>query len=412
MFPTDLKPEQFNGYPPEAKKLVTSDLAALQRLPLSFVPSLLREVIDYDFKFPVERRALERELGNLNSLSAEQTKEWFQGFARIQLSPEIEQSDWVNQPAQFVEQLSAHLWATHQLDAFRAAALAYADRLRAAMPPEPPAIPRLGITIVGQGVSTPDEPLFRKLRPHGTYFSHVEPENGLKVLLDAVAARAKAHPVEYGHWYIDGGQQAEHDAALTSVSYNALGPARAALSSKIKSEIERPGMGPEALRTLLAQMHPADLGLGGEKKAGNQGADNIGNAVLDRFQVKLLTEGSGTQIFSTTFAQWAAREALRRAQPVTLLVRYAPRQRQKPMNAMLSASDERLELDPMGSLIDGDMGAYYNWLNQQRLPGAEQSSFLVWFENHGDALIIGPSTPRGTESSSPADLQKLLSWMS
>ncbi|MGB6682996.1 MAG: hypothetical protein WA621_12165 [Candidatus Acidiferrum sp.] len=412
MFPTDLKPEQFNGYPPEAKKLVTSDLAALQRLPLSFVPSLLREVIDYDFKFPVERRALERELGNLNSLSAEQTKEWFQGFARIQLSPEIEQSDWVNQPAQFVEQLSAHLWATHQLDAFRAAALAYADRLRAAMPPEPPAIPRLGITIVGQGVSTPDEPLFRKLRPHGTYFSHVEPENGLKVLLDAVAARAKAHPVEYGHWYIDGGQQAEHDAALTSVSYNALGPARAALSSKIKSEIERPGMGPEALRTLLAQMHPADLGLGGEKKAGNQGADNIGNAVLDRFQVKLLTEGSGTQIFSTTFAQWAAREALRRAQPVTLLVRYAPRQRQKPMNAMLSASDERLELDPMGSLIDGDMGAYYNWLNQQRLTGAEQSSFLVWFENHGDALIIGPSTPRGTESSSPADLQKLLSWMS
>ncbi|MGC1365411.1 MAG: hypothetical protein WA829_06925, partial [Candidatus Acidiferrum sp.] len=398
MFPTDLKPEQFNGYPPEAKKLVTSDLAALQRLPLSFVPSLLREVIDYDFKFPVERRALERELGNLNSLSAEQTKEWFQGFARIQLSPELEQSDWVNQPAQFVEQLSAHLWATHQLDAFRAAALAYADRLRAAMPPEPPAIPRLGITIVGQGVSTPDEPLFRKLRPHGTYFSHVEPENGLKVLLDAVAARAKAHPVEYGHWYIDGGQQAEHDAALTSVSYNALGPARAALSSKIKSEIERPGMGPEALRTLLAQMHPADLGLGGEKKAGNQGADNIGNAVLDRFQVKLLTEGSGTQIFSTTFAQWAAREALRRAQPVTLLVRYAPRQRQKPMNAMLSASDERLELDPMGSLIDGDMGAYYNWLNQQRLPGAEQSSFLVWFENHGDALIIGPSTPRGTES--------------
>ncbi|MGB6898145.1 MAG: hypothetical protein WBE12_06115 [Candidatus Acidiferrum sp.] len=412
MFPTDLKPEQFNGYPPEAKKLVTSDLAALQRLPLSFVPSLLREVIDYDFKFPVERRALERELGNLNSLSAEQTKEWFQGFARIQLSPELEQSDWVNQPAQFVEQLSAHLWATHQLDAFRAAALAYADRLRAAMPPEPPAIPRLGITIVGQGVSTPDEPLFRKLRPHGTYFSHVEPENGLKVLLDAVAARAKAHPVEYGHWYIDGGQQAEHDAALTSVSYNALGPARAALSSKIKSEIERPGMGPEALRTLLAQMHPADLGLGGEKKAGNQGADNIGNAVLDRFQVKLLTEGSGTQIFSTTFAQWAAREALRRAQPVTLLVRYAPRQRQKPMNAMLSASDERLELDPMGSLIDGDMGAYYNWLNQQRLTGAEQSSFLVWFENHGDALIIGPSTPRGTESSSPADLQKLLSWMS
>ena len=45
-------------------------MGALQRLPLTFVPSLLREVIDYDFKFPPERKAIEKELANLNSLSA------------------------------------------------------------------------------------------------------------------------------------------------------------------------------------------------------------------------------------------------------------------------------------------------------------------------------------------------------
>jgi hypothetical protein len=395
----DLKPEQFSGYPPEARRLVTNDLAALQRLPLSFLPSLLREVIDYDFKFPAERKAIEKELGNLNALSPEQTKDWFQGFAQIRLSPQLEQFDWINAPAQFVEQLSAYLWTTHQLDTFRVAALAYAERLHAAVPPESPAMPRLGITVIGQGVSTPAEPLFRKLRSHGVYYSRVQPENGLQQLLDAVSARAKAHPVVHGHWYIDGGQEAAHDPALTCVSYHALGPARAALSSKIRVEIERPGMGPETLRTLLAQMRPADLGL-------EQGG------VLDRFQVKLLTEGSGTQIFSTTFAQWAARESLRRAQPLTLLVRFAPRQRQKPMNEMLSAgADSRVELDPIGSLIDADMGAYYNWLNQQRLTGAEQSSFLVWFENHGEAVAIGPSMPRGTESTTAINLQKLLSWM-
>jgi hypothetical protein len=54
------------------------------------------------------------------------------------------------------------------------------------------------------------------------------------------------------------------------------------------------------------------------------------------------------------------------------------------------------------------MGAYYNWLNQQRLPGAEQSSFLVWFEGHSQALVVGPSTPRGTESTSSVDLGQLL----
>src|SRR5438270_14084397 len=140
----------------------------------------------------------------------------------------------------------------------------------------------------------------------------------------------------------------------------------------MQTETERPGMGPEALRTLMAEMRPADLGMSKD-----------GDPIVDRFRLKLLTEGSGTQIYSTTFAQWAAREALRRAQPLTLLVRFAPRQRQRPMNEMLSA-DAKVPPEPdlIGSLIDGDFAAYYNWLNQQRLPGAEKSSFLVWFEGH------------------------------
>jgi hypothetical protein len=130
---------------------------------------------------------------------------------------------------------------------------------------------------------------------------------------------------------------------------------------------------------------------------------------MERFEVKLLTEGSGTQIFSTTFAQWTAREVLRRAQPLTLLVRFAPRQRQRPMNELLSGSGGTVEFDPTGSLVDADMGAYYQWINQQRLPGSEQSSFLVWFEGHSQALAIAPSLPRGTESNSALDLGQLLS---
>ena len=400
MTPCDLNPELFTGYPPEARKLVTDYIGALQRLPLSFVPSLLREIVDYDFRFPAERKALEKELANLKSLSAEQVNDWFQGFAQIDLSPQLEHFDWVNAPAQFVEQLSSHLWTTHQVDMFRKAATEYADRLQAVVPPEPPPVARLGISVIGQGVTAYDEPLFRKLRVHGAYFKRLKPENGLRVLLDAVADRAKSHPVAYGHWYIDGGQEAEHAPSLTCVSYHDLEPVRTALLRKMRSEIERLGMGPETLRTHLAQMSPADLGM-----------DKTGDAVLDRFQLKLLTEGSGTQIFGTTFAQWAAREVLRRAQPVTLLVRFAPRQRQKPMNELLAQSGDYAEVDAVGSLVDGDMGAYYNWLNQQRLPGAEQSSFLVWFEDHGEAVAISPSMPRGTESITPTGIRELLSWM-
>jgi len=400
MLPRDLKPEQFKSYPPEARKLVVDYLAALQPLPLSFLSSLLKEVIEFDFKFPVERHAVESELENLRALSSAQASDWFQEFAAIHLSASLEHADWVNAPGQFVEQLSAHLWSTHQQDAFRLAAVHYAERLRAAVPPETPPVPRLGISIIGKGLDSYDEPLFRKLRPHGAYCTRVDPENGVKLLLNVVAARAKAHPAPYAHWYIDGGEEAEHDPALTVVSYDALAPARAALLRKMQSDISRPGMGPETLRTHMAEMRPSDVGL-----------DKSGDSVLSHFQLKLLTEGSGTQIFSTTFAQWAARETLRRAQPLTLLVRFAPRQRQKPMNELLSAGGGQSEPDLIGSLVDADMGAYYNWINQQRLPGAERASFLVWFENHNSAVVIGPSVPRGTESSGATNISQLLSWI-
>src|SRR5205823_931715 len=149
--------------------------------------------------------------------------------------PQLENCDWVNAPAQFVEQLSAHLWTTHQLDTFRNAALDYAAHLRVVAPSEPPPVARLGIAVIGQGVTAYQEPVFRKLRAHGAYFSGVKPENGLELLLNLVTARAKAHPVAYGHWYIDGGQEAAHDPALTCVSYGALEPTRAALLGKMRA---------------------------------------------------------------------------------------------------------------------------------------------------------------------------------
>ena len=399
MQPRELKPEHFKAYPPLAQKLVLAHLHALQTLPLSFLPSLLREAIEYDYKFPAERRALDRELTNLDSLTPAQHAEWFGALEVIQLSSSLEKLDWVNQPAQFVEQFSAHLWTTHQQDAFRKAATDYGIKLQAAVPPEEPKIPRLGVTIVGQGVGATQHPLFRQLRSHGALYSNVNPEGGLRVLLDFAAARAKSQPAPFAHWYIDGGRSVEFDSALTHVSYAALEPARNALLAKMQKQSETAGNGPENLRSVMAAMKPADLHM-----------DEKVDPILTRFELKLLSEGSGTQIFSTTFAQWAARETLRRAQPLTLVVRFAPRQRQRPMNEMLSVPKAPLELDPAGSLVDADFAAYYNWLNQQRLTGSAQSSFIAWFEDHNTAIAIGPAVPRGTVSNASTTMKQLLEW--
>ncbi len=398
MLPQELQADQFRSYPPQGKRLALAHVAVLRELPLSFLPGLLRQLIEYDYKFPAERAAIDKELSTLSSLSSSQIRDWFYGFSQVSLSSKLERLDWVNQPSIFLEQESAYLWTTHQMDAFSAAATAYGDRLQATIGVEKLPARRLGIAVIGQGVASYDSPLFRDLRPHGTYFTKVKPDDGLELLLAAVEERAKAHPVAYGHWYVDGGQPPRPTPSLTTVSYHALASVRDNLLKFMQAQIARPGMGPEELRTNLARLLPADLGM-----------DEQGDPVLDRFQVKLFTEGSGTQIFSTTFAQWTARESLRRAEPLTLFVRFAPRQRQKPMNELISETSSNSQLDPLGSLVDADMGSYYHWINQQRLAGAEQSSFLVWFEGHSQALVVAPSLPRGASSDSAMDLKALLS---
>lgn len=401
MLPRDIKPEDFAAYPPQAKTLIVSHLDAIRQLPLALAPSVLRQIMDYDYSFPAERSMIERELAKLSSLSETQRDEWFGDFGAIKLSASLEHFDWINLPAQFVEEQAAYLWSTHQLDAFRKAATDYGDRLVKEAPPEALPMQRLGVAVVGQGVAAYSDPLFRYLREHGTWFSQVNPDRGLETLLAAVEERARTHPIPYAHWYVDGGAPVPHSLGITCVSYENLAPMRASLLKRMQADIGRPGMGPEELRTLLARMTPADLDV-----------DQSIDPILSRFQMKLFTEGSGTQIYSTTFTQWTAREVLRRAQALTVLIRFAPRQRQRPMNELLSRKQGEAEIDPTGSLVDADMGAYYHWIDQQRLPGADRSVFIAWFEGHGDAVVIGPSMPRGAESHTSIEMSKLLSLVS
>jgi hypothetical protein len=253
----------------------------------------------------------------------------------------------------------------------------------------------LGIAVIGQGVKASDYPLFRKLRPRGVHYTRVNPAGGVKALMEAVQARAAKHPSPYAHWYIDGGAPLDAAEGVTCISYESLSAPRATLQSRMQKTYEAPAFDPEAFRTMLAQIKPEELGLRG------------GDETLNRFQLTLLTEGSGTQVFSTTFVQWAARESLRRAQPLTLLIRFTPRQREKQMNELLSERERPADLDPAGSLIDADMGAYYSWINQQRLAGAENAAFLAWFENHSEAVAIGPGLEAGRTSAEPIELADL-----
>lgn len=398
MLPSQLKPGQFQAYPPLAREMAVKHLPLLQQLPEAFDPFLLKEIITLDSKFPAEREEISSQLTYLENLSVEQRDKEMATFANLKLSTELQQFNWVDHPQQYLEKLSANLWATHQMDKFRAASEDYIGHFYKAMPAPPPATHRFVAVVVGKGVSKTDYRLFRKLRREGTYYSHIKPDNGLATILETADARAKAHTAPFAHWYIDGGRASTSaNSTLTTLGYDGLAPVRIAINARMHRAYDA-HLQSEAFRTMLAQMTPADFGLHGT------GDD----AVMQSFAVTLLTEGSGTQVFSTTFVQWAAREALRRARPLTMVARFTPRQRERPMNELLAAPPETQEVDPEGSLIDADMGAWYTWLNLQRLTGFEQSTFLVWFEDHPEAVAVGPKIGKGAQNATGVELQELL----
>ncbi len=397
MRPSTLDAEHFGQYPPLARQVAVANIVLLREMPLAFVPLLLRELIRYDWNFPAERAEMDAQFKYLSALSQEQRAAEFRPFAQLRLTTELEELDWVNDPTGFSERLSAYLWTSHQMDAFRAASVDYVDKLHAATPQRELPVYRMSIVIVGEGVAENARPLFRKLRPHGVYFTNVDVANGRAMLLDTLRQRADRYPTPFGHWYIDGAKNVA-EPGITAVGYSALAEVRSRLVARMR-EVMQPGNGgPEYLRTLLARMGPEDFGLDGRGDA----------AVLNRFQVSVLTEGSGTQLFSTTFVQWSAREALRRAQPLTLLARFAPRQHEQSMRELLAGVQEQPLPDPIGSLVDADMGAYYTWINQQRLAGADQSRFLVWFENHGEVLAIAPNLKPGTTEAKRVNMESIL----
>ena len=398
-----LDAKQFQQYPPRARALAEANLPLLRQLPVPFAAVLLRELISYDWHFPAEQQDLDKQLRLLNAMSPAELTQTMAAFQAISLPPELTSFPWAARPNDFLEKLTAFLWSAHAIDAFHEAAKGYGAVLDRANPTTEPR--RLCIVIVGRGAPATSRQLFARLQPHGTLFTQLNGEEGLTQLLATVRARAQAQPAPYAHWYVDGDaiedSSAAQNAGMVTVSYRALAPVRSLLLQKIQTERSTANVGPEQLRSFLAELDPQKLG---DVQFGR-------DEILRRFQLSLLTEGSGTQIFSTTFVQWAGREILRRARPQTLLLRYAPRQTDRPMDDLLLGNEASHSDDPEGSLVDAEMGALYTWINLSRISSEDKATFVAWFEEGTQAVVIAPGMPRATVSTQPCTMKQMLQWI-
>ena len=385
----------FSGYLPQGREIALSHLAALQHAPLPLLAVILRDLREYDWRFPIEQEEIARRIEFLQTNPTS-----FAAFDRISLPPELESRNYAEEPQQFLAELTAYLWSSLQMDQYRQAAAEFVKSFNATVKPTPLAAPRLVVVIVGRDVQQAGHALFQKLRAHGQIRTSISTSGAAEAILDLLAQRALRFPGDYAHWYLDGGSPLPFPTrtGITQLIYPDLAPINQLILQRMTSCIQTGG-GPEALHAGLARLSPRDLS-----------ADRVTtDPRLQYFMVSLLTEGSGTQIFSTSFVQWAARQILSRAQPLTLCVRFAPRQRQRSFNTMVRDTSNAPELDSEGSLIDADMGAYYTYLEMQRLPGMDKAVFLVWFEGHPQVFVAGPGIATRTSSDSPVTMTELLS---
>jgi hypothetical protein len=400
MKPQALTVSSFDKYSPSARAVAVEHLEQLNRLPVPVRASFLDRIMGWDWEFPAERYELTGQLLAFGLLTPEELRPLLQPFSNISLPPALEEMDWLNAPATFLECLTPYLWSSGQIDKYRLAAKTLIDTLSAHEEAPHTNTQRLVIFTCGKDLSAKNYPIFSKLRKHGLHATEVDGDEAEEWISGVLARRNAQNSAPYAHWFLDGGAGPARKLPSGSLVYLSYDQGEAVRLSvlKVMAQAVESGWGPELLRSRLAALTPADF------RANTITTD----PVLQHFIVDLFANGSGTQIYSTSFIQWGAREILRRAQPETLVVRVTARVRQRSLNEFLTGAQDTTETDCAGSLIDGDLAAYYTWLELQNLPGAPRSVFLVWLAGHRQAFLIGPGVPRNVSTNSKLTLSQVL----
>jgi hypothetical protein len=398
MRPDQLRVQDFDQYLPFAREFAIQYLPLLQRLPPSICPSFLVQIQRLDTSFPAERASLRQQCEFLLHMSPAKFAEIVAPFVRIRLSSDLKDSDWIRAPASFVTGLTAYLWSSGQIDQFRAASTSFFASI-----PEPNIHPhRLTFVILGQGAGIPPTLIFQKLRRKGVMLTALTHQDMSQQVFRAFRQHAAFSTEPYAHWYVDGGERWMEDypslPGAVCITYPKLSPLRERVLVSMEKVVSSVNANAEEMRTRLTSIHAEQL----------NAAEITSDPVLQRFYTELFTESSGPQIFSTSFVQWAGRELARRAQPQTLLLRYAPRQSYRAFEELLRNANPQ-SLDPEGSLRDADMGAWYTWIEMNRITAPGKGTFVAWFENSPQAVLISPNAPAASQCSSPLSLEEALS---
>ena len=417
------------GLTGEAATLAQQHGEVLARLPATVHAFILVELQKWPVLFGPEQRYQRALLEHLSHLPRTELEQAAAGIARIEADAGANRLSDRN-AARFQDDAQALLrrrglsvaWRTEVDRFFQKVDPALEAQLYPADAPR-----RLIIQLYGSGIAVQREKLWSRFKGAGLRVPlNLEGTGGTERFLEALFGareQGSAAPALFARaiesapldaWLIES-HEALHalcDAkgggtsagSLTGLSYDRLRTYRddltRALNSKIQSGVESPQAFAAYARSLQiappagALLYSADL--------------------LLAFVRDVLLTGNGTLLMNNTFVEWAAVQALRRAQPRILVTRFGVRDRLKPFSSMILFSQPRasdhipIAQDPAGSLIDAEQLSYYVWLNAEKSPAYRKKTlYLFLAEDVDEMLAIRSDVP--TQASGPAPARARLS---
>jgi len=432
---------QFNaGLTGEAATLARQHSEMLARLPATVHAFILVELQKWPLLFGPEQRYQRALLEQLSGLSRRELDQVAAGVERIEADAGVNRLG-ERSPARFQDDAQALLRKRGLTVAWRGAVDAFFQKVDPVLEARlyPATAPRrLVVQLYGGGIAVRREKLWSRFKGAGVRVPlNLEGTNGTERFLEALfGAREPGRRVPalfagavesspFDAWLIEshealhalcetsetsGGKDRDPSGgALTGLSYDRLRVYRddltRALNRKIQSGVESPQAFAAYARSLQI-VPPAGTLL--------YSAD-----VLLAFVRDVLLTGNGTLLMNNTFVEWAAIQALRRAQPRILVTRFGVRDKLKPFSSMVLFSQPRASdhnpvvQDPVGSFIDVEQLSYYVWLNAEKNPAYRQKTlYLFLAEGVDEMLAIRSDTPAAPPSGmAPARLSDVYATM-
>jgi hypothetical protein len=398
----------------------------LRRLPLTFLPFVNQQLRQWEFLFPNERGAVERLLVYVAGRSAEQSATLFRDV--VELEAKMGVRHWQFSTAEQTIQNSSQLARSPYFQQWRQAVQMVFDAADRSASQNGPAGDRKRLILIDIPASLPldakkvwrrwqgiGRPVELDVLRHGGAPRMMEwllagglSDDGLaqEGLFSVMRGRTDASASDV--WVVDASSGlvetlAKRREAGILLSYSRLDAYRENFSHE--------------MNTMRKDLADADAVFDHLRKVDVRPwcpPEVVADPAVWEFVRSLYLSGNGAGIFSNSFVEWGASEALRRARPRFLAARFGIRSKPKPFTGV-AVFENPDKVNPMpavddveGSALDAEMLALYVWLAASRYEEYQRNTVCVCLaESIAQAYVVGPAEFSLDNGSTPVSMERL-----